>query len=419
MERTMPRHLSLRRLLTRWMAPPPSGVVKAANFRQGDVSSVDVCIVTNCAFVGGNASTTVTELKAFTAAGLTTIIVHCPVKRSLWKRHWVAERFLPFMDNIVPAHNVRSIKCKTLIVRGPRMVMTPAFRSLIARIDGERALYVVNNSAWSENGKPLFNWQALHRRVAKIGIPNSNVYPISPIIRDEARRVFAKCAAPDVLAPIDWPPAFDLNDFPFTPRQHLAAPIVIGRHGRDHEGKWLEGAAELRAAYPCRSDIVVKIMGGAETVRTRLGALPSNWVVEPFGTRGVADYLSQLDVFVNFPARARDEAFGRTIIEAVLSGLPAILPPAFEPTFGDLALYCEPHQVAELIERLASDDEGRLHYIEACRREAAERFGSHTLLKRLESSDSKQAYPPTLDQQSRKFRSRVMCNLTPSFDVMG
>lgn len=404
----MPGYFSPRQLLNRWVESPPNGVVEASNFRQGDTFSVDVCIVTNCAFVGGNASTTVTELEAFSAAGLTTIIVHCPVKRSRWKRNWVAERFLPFMDDIVQAHKVKHIKCQTLIARGPRMVMTPTFRNLMRRIHGERALYVVNNSAWSENGKPLFNWPALHRRVARIGVPRSSVYPISPLIRAECRKVLSKSAAPDLLAPIDWPPAFKVDDFPFAPRPRLTAPIVIGRHARDHEGKWLEDVGELRAAYPCRKDVLVKIMGGAETVRKRLGDLPANWVVEPFGTRGVADYLSQLDVFVNFPARARDEAFGRTIIEAVLSGLPAILPPAFESTFGDLALYCEPHQVAELIERLASDDQGRIHYINACRSEAAERFGSHTLLKRLQSSDSKEAYSPRLDEDSQDFRRRMM-----------
>ncbi|TCU21220.1 glycosyltransferase involved in cell wall biosynthesis [Rhizobium azibense] len=415
----MPRYPSSSRLFARWIEPPPIGVVEASNFRQGDTFSVDVCIVTNCAFVGGNASTTVTELEAFSAAGLTTIIVHCPVKRSLWKRNWVAERFLPFMDEIVPAHNVKHIKCQTLIARGPRMVMTPVFRNLMKRIDAERALYVVNNSAWSENGKPLFNWQALNRRAARIGVPHSSVYPISPIIREEARKALSKSACPDLLAPIDWPPAFKIEDFSFAPRRHLTAPVVIGRHGRDHDGKWLEDAEELRAAYPCRSDIVVKIMGGAETVRKRLGALPSNWEVEPFGTMGVADYLSQLDVFVNFPARTRDEAFGRTIIEAVLSGLPVILPPAFEPTFGDLALYCEPHQVAGLIERLASDDEGRIHYINACRREAAERFGSHTLLKRLKSPDIEGSYSPTLDGDSQDFRRRMMRELIPETSVTG
>ncbi|AJD42372.1 glycosyltransferase protein [Rhizobium gallicum bv. gallicum R602sp] len=413
----MPRYLSLRRLFARWIEPPPSGVVEASNFRQGDTFSVDICIVTNCAFVGGNASTTVTELRAFTAAGLTAIIVHCPVKRSLWKRNWVAERFLPFMDKIVPADNVKYIKCQTLIARGPRMVMTPIFRNLMKRIDGERALFVVNNSAWSENGKPLFNWPALFRRVARIGVPHSNIYPISPIIREECRRVLSKSAGPDLLAPIDWPPAFKIEDFPFAPRTHLTAPVVIGRHGRDHDGKWLEDAEELRAAYPCRTDIVVKIMGGAETVKKRLGALPSNWVVEPFGTTGVGDYLSQLDVFVNFPARTRDEAFGRTIIEAVLSGLPVILPPAFEPTFGDLALYCEPHQVSGLIDRLVSDDHGRIHYINACRREAAERFGSHTLLKRLKTRDTDGTYSPTLDGGSQAFRRRMMGESAPETNV--
>ncbi|WP_275783725.1 hypothetical protein [Pararhizobium gei] len=396
------------RFYERIAAPPPGGIVIARDMLDGGLFTVDVCIVTNCAFMGGNASTTVTELLALMDAGQSVLIVNCPVKRSPWKRRWMAERFLPYQKHIVAVDDVDSIRCETLIVRGPRMALKPVFGRLAKKIQTKRALYIVNNSAWSEDGKAVFDWPGLHRRVVAIGFPNSQIYPISPVIREEGKRAIAAADIPDRTAPRDWPPAFTVDDFHFAPRAQLTSPIVVGRHGRDHAGKWLEDAAEIRAAYPHRQDIVVKIMGGAATAAERLGTLPSNWVVLPFGVAGVEGYLSELDIFINFPARARDEAFGRTIIEAVLSGLPAILPPFFEATFGDLALYCEPQEVEGVIDRIAADDEGRLHYINDCRREAAERFGTHTLLKRLRENDTALPYSPRLDERSRRFRENVM-----------
>lgn len=397
--------LGLWSLFNRVASPPPPGVVMAKRFREGGDIDADVVIVTNCAFVGGNAATTITEYLTLRDAGLDVVIVHCPVKRSPWKRHWVAERFLPHLDRIVPAHAVRSLRCRTLIARGPRMVMTPNFARLMRRVTADRALYIVNNSAWNESGKPLFDWPGLHRHAAADGTRQSLIYPISPVIRAESDKALHGTSIPDRLSVEDWPPAFRTDTFHFHPRPALTAPIVIGRHARDHASKWLEDPAELAAAYPARDDIAVSIMGGAATAERRLGALPANWTVHPFAPSGVEGYLADLDIFVYFPARTRDEAFGRTIIEGILSGLPAILPPFFEATFGDLALYCEPDQVAGVIKRIAADDAGRLHYLTACRDEAAARYGTDTLLRRM---TGEVIVPPGLDARARAFRQAVM-----------
>ncbi|QUS36130.1 glycosyltransferase [Falsirhodobacter algicola] len=395
-------------MIGRLCAPPPPGVRVADALREGGTIEADVAIVTNCAFVGGNAASTVTEFLALREAGLKVVIVHCPVKRSAWKRHWIADRFLPHQADIVPAHAVGSLRCRTLIARGPRMAMTRGFARLLRRITAEEALFVVNNSAWNEDGKPLFDWAGLHRRVAASGIPRARICPISPVIRAEAQRAMAGTGLPDGLSAQDWPPAFRIEPFRFEPRAHLTAPIVIGRHARDHASKWLEDPADLRAAYPEAEGLTVSIMGGAATAERRLGGLPGNWVVHPFGASGVEEYLAGLDVFVYFPARTRDEAFGRTIVEAVLSGLPVILPPFFAPTFGDLALYCEPADVADVVARLAADDAGRMHYIHACRQEAIARFGTGTLLPRLAALDTPSDVVPRLDAAAQAFRAAVM-----------
>lgn len=397
-----------RKAFSRVLDQPPPGVIEGDGFNTSDVVNVDVCIVTNCAFIGGNASTTITELEAFRQSGLRCVIVHCPVKRSFWKRKWVAERYLPVIDAVIPSDHIESIRCKTLIIRGPRMAMTGNFEKLAKRIRAERTLYIVNNSAWSENGKPLFDWIGLNRRVVSIGLPNSSIYPISPLIRHEADNALIGSSGASFLASRDWPPGFRLEDYPFRPREVFSEPLVLGRHGRDHYGKWLEDPEELRAAYPDREGIVIKILGGAEVVRKRLGALPPNWVVLPFGETSVGRYLSEIDIFVNFPARSRDEAFGRTIVEAILCGVPVILPKAFEATFGDLAFYCEPHEVIEIVERLRADDDQRLRFLAACRDEAAERFGTGTLVERLSSSDRSSTYIPRLNAEAQAFRKWVM-----------
>ena len=57
---------------------------------------------------------------------------------------------------------------------------------------------------------------------------------------------------------------------------------------------------------------------------------------------------------------------------------------------------------------MSADDNGRMHFVEACRREAAERFGAHTLRNRLEVEPAADAYLPKLDEVAREFRRRVM-----------
>ncbi len=68
----------------------------------------------------------------------------------------------------------------------------------------------------------------------------------------------------------------------------------------------------------------------------------------------LASFLAELDFFVYYHHPAWVEAFGRNILEALASGLPAILPPHFRPLFGDAAFYAEPAEVPSVLGRLYS-----------------------------------------------------------------
>ncbi|SDP63736.1 Glycosyltransferase involved in cell wall bisynthesis [Sulfitobacter litoralis] len=393
---------------------PPPGIIELQDPPSQRLLSVDICIITHCGFPGGNAATTVTEAEAFVEAGYSVAIVHCSVRRSRWKWNWTAERYLLVADTIYPAHRVKHVICNKLIVRGPRMMLTNNFRRLTKRISAEHAIFVVNNSAYGENGKTVFSWSELHKRIASLGWPSVELCPTGPIIREEAEREMSKSKEVAELSVRDWSPVIEASKFKFRPRNNMVPPIVIGRHARDHPGKWLVDRSDLLAVYPEDDpDIQVDILGGAETVDNALGGVPSCWTVRPFGVDSVQTYLEHLDVFVNFPSPALHEAFGRTVVEAILSGLPVILPPRFEATFGDLAFYCAPNEVRGLISAISEDDTSRLAYLEEVRTIAENLYCTPNLLSRLDNRVAPQK--PTLDGDAGRWRqAMIQASTAPS-----
>ena len=130
---------------------------------------------------------------------------------------------------------------------------------------------------------------------------------------------------------------------------------VLGRHGRDHPLKWPRDPRALAAAYCAGKPCEVRFLGGAAQARARLARWPGNWRALPFGARAVPDFLAELDVFLHFPDPRYIEEFGRAPMEAMAAGVPVILPPEFEPTFGEAALYAPPEGVWELVARLWHD----------------------------------------------------------------
>jgi UDP:flavonoid glycosyltransferase YjiC (YdhE family) len=69
------------------------------------------------------------------------------------------------------------------------------------------------------------------------------------------------------------------------------------------------------------------------------------------------ELLAQLDFFAYYHHPAFVEPFGRNVLEALASGLPAILPPHFRPLFGDAAIYAEPQEVPTVVSELYADRE--------------------------------------------------------------
>jgi hypothetical protein len=159
---------------------------------------------------------------------------------------------------------------------------------------------------------------------------------------------------------------------------------VIGRHSRPSPLKWPSTAPDLLAAYPDDASVRVRVLGGTTGVAEVLGYEPRNWEVTPFGGQSARDFLAGIDVFVYQHHPDLVEAFGRTVLEAMASGAPAIVPPSLRTLFGDAALYAEPHQVRQLVQYLWSDAAARTTQRQRGLAAVKERFSLAAHVSRLE-----------------------------------
>jgi glycosyltransferase involved in cell wall biosynthesis len=372
-------------------ADNPSGMIRGSDV-------CDVCIVTDLRFPGGNASSTLEEVRCFQALGLRVLLVHCPSARSQGKP--ISGRFEAFRSICEHSYNVSSIETDVLIVRHPTVVVCPRFEALIPRIRAKASAVIVNNALRRSDGERVYSLDVLSKNVAALGSPSKSIYPLGPAIRKEIEAI----GEGSLLAREDWTPTFDSKEFEFRPKSTMTAPFVIGRHARDGVEKWIEDREKLSGAYPEDRDFAVRILGGADAAVTVLGALPANWEVLPFGSLPPAEYLASLDALVYFPHSGLTEAFGRTLMEAIFSGVPCVVPPLFEATFEDMAFYCQPHEVSSVVRRLSTYPDWRLHFL-AQARQRARVYDSRVLHQRLlalrgEASSSVAPQPSPFDVSS-------------------
>jgi FkbM family methyltransferase len=338
----------------------------------------DVCIVTDLRFPGGNASSTLEEVRVFRSRGLRVLLVHCPSVAMQGKP--VSARYEEFRDALEYFYNISAIETDALIVRHPAVASSLKFRILAGRIAAGSTAVIINNSIRRPGGADVYSLEALLANVDSLNSPLKRIYPLGPAIRQELQSLDSRLSA--LLARNDWTPTFDASQFAFRPKSTMSPPFVIGRHARDGVEKWIENPKRLLAAYPDTKEFSVSVLGGADGAAAIIGQLPANWEVLPFGSVQPSEYLARLDAFVYFPHTDLNEAFGRTIMEAIFSGVPCILPRRFQATFEEMAFYCEAEEVSGVIRRLGLHPERRLEFLR-CARERAASYDSQVLHERL------------------------------------
>lgn len=349
---------------------------------------VDVLLVSDLRFPGGTSHSIATEIEAQFRAGYSTGLVHLngplvrkvrPVNPQIARqvRRGAARLFV----------GSRPISAKVVVFRHPGVLQAAA--NQLPPITAEHAVILANSGPQDHRGNQVYDI-AQADRVAREHLGIAPMWaPIGPLVRSEIERL----APADRLMADDWVNVIDVDEWHVTRETWRADRPVVGRHSRPSAQKWPADAHTLREVYPTDGSWDVRILGGAEPVRPLLGQVPRAWEVHEFGSMSPKTFLSSLDFFVYYHDPRWVEAFGRTILEALASGLPTILPPHFETLFGDAAIYAQPHEVRETVERLRED---RARYDAVVRRGTAivrKRFSLASHINRLESLIG----PPTAD----------------------
>ncbi|WP_205325837.1 glycosyltransferase [Glycomyces sp. YM15] len=322
---------------------------------------VDVLIVSDLSLPGGTTASNAADVCALREAGLTVALLHHP-SYELDALRGVNAKILALAAEDDGVRLVRSrdrVHARLTIVRFP-----PCMTRLVDQrpeVASDRTVLVVNQAPYyyygAEPQRRSWRVPEVHEQMTS-WFGEHTWYCASPVIADlltahhadetAAIDISAECWH-DITDPEHW-----ATEAPERPR---SGPIRIGRHSRDSKIKWPSSAADLLGCLPASEDFSVTVLGGAESPRRILGDLPANWTVHEFDALSVEAFLASIDVFVYHLADDGVEAFGRAPMEAMAAGVPCVLDPRLEPTFGDAAVYAAPEAVEQVVRELVADRE--------------------------------------------------------------
>ncbi len=345
----------------------------------------DICIATDLTLAGGNKSTTLEELNFLDAHSklkhphFKIALVHVPKNNNMHKA--IDSGYSQYQNITHHMKDLTALNCQLLIVRHPLSIVSNALKEHLNKINCNQSVFIINQSIYYSNKKNTYALEALVQAINAIASKNKVIFPVSPVIRKELLSLGFKLN--QGLSSFDWSPAFDDAHFIFSPKLSMRPPFKIGFHSRNNIEKFIENKTQLLAVYAENKAFEVIFLGGGECAKHIVGYQPKNWQCLPFGSINAVDYLKMLDVFVYYPNTQLNEAFGRTIVEAMLCGVPCVLPPNFKQTFNQLAFYANPENASAVIKRLAENNQLRHLFLTNVHAQAQALYGLKSLENRF------------------------------------
>ncbi|WP_198587223.1 glycosyltransferase [Glycomyces xiaoerkulensis] len=329
---------------------------------------------------GGPQKSTIEEIRALKADGLDLAVMHL----ESWRHMTTDDRVLcepvqrlindGVVDHVLPTEEV---DCDLLVLRYPPILQYRTGERLAVR--PRRMIVLANQAPAERDGSDLrYLPDACHANAAEM----FGVEPLWVPQGPQVREALADFTATAPLAGFDMPGILDEAHIAPPRRGFRSLLPVVGRHSRDDLTKW-PVAEDLFKVYPGDGRWDVRIMGGVKSVRRLTGEeAPAEWTCYNYNETDVDSFLYQLDFWIYFPHPRQYEAFGRAVLEALASGCAVVLPPRFEPTFGDAALYCEPAEVVDLVDAHYADPERFAARSALAQQRVRERF-SHDSYRKL------------------------------------
>lgn len=345
-------------------------------------SHFDVVFAGDWRQYGGPQKSMLEEIRALTSRGFTVGVMQLEAPRFMTK---VQKPLTPHVQRLINAGTVTEVlyddpvEVDLLVLRYPPILQfAPSEPSRLqvqqmfilanqapSELDGSDIRYLVEDC--TRNARLMFCedilWvpQGAQVRAA-----------IRPYLDDKD---LAEYDIPGILEPREWY------------REHRfrrSALPVVGRHSRDNAMKWPEVANVIEHVYPTSGRFDIRILGGAMVPQAVLGydVAPAAWTVYETDALPVEMFLETLDFYVFFQHSVAVEAFGRSILEAIASGLVVILPPHYRDVFAEAAVYAKPSSVYGVIMQYHNDRDRYNEQVRRARAVVEERF-SHNAYSRL------------------------------------
>ncbi len=317
---------------------------------------MDVVIVCDLRFPGGTSTSVAHEVVAAAGAGYRVGLAHLDAASLRTDRP-----LHPALRAVLDAGTAtlvlpgQAVHARLVEVRHPMVLAEPLGGRL--PITADEVVVVAGQVPADRDGTRHYDPALVDAHVVGALGRRAVWAPISPVVRTAL--LPAADAAAIRLTSDDWVEVIDPDDWRVERHDH-AAPIdperpVIGRHSRPSASKWPGTANDLLAAYPDDGSVRVRVLGGTTGVADVLGHEPRTWEVLEFGAVSPQTFLAGVDVFVYQHHPDLVEAFGRTVLEAMASGVPVVVPHALEALFGDAACYAAPHEVQHRVWQLWRD----------------------------------------------------------------
>ncbi len=363
----------------------------------------DIAVLSDFRYPGGTSASLAEEIRAQSAAGYTTALV--PARAANLKRK---RGFNPRIVSCVQAGMAevvapdQEVRARVLIVRQPSILVESPEPE--PRVKADKVVMVVNqiHNGQTPGGDP-FDLAEARDRIHELFGDQTIWAPIGPVVREALTGTGVDLN----MTQADWHNVLNADEWYVDRAGYAGNRPVIGRHARPHWKKWPTSAEEILAAYPDDDELRVKILGGGEVATKILGRTPSNWTLYPFNSMPPARFLRELDFQVYYHHPDEPEAFGRTVAEALASGLPTIVSKDFEPLFEDSCIYARPEQVREIVRGLYDNPEAYRERAERAHSFVKERFDYSVHERRIGELIGEPASRPPTRRASRSGRTMV------------
>lgn len=341
----------------------------------------DALIITDPRFLGGTAGAVATDMRAFSAMGLSVGL--CLVRsRGFFE---AGDPQNPVFDELAGLPGVTLLEggedaaARVAFFHHPAIFSQPVQNAI--RVRAERAVIITHHTPFQGDGALHYDPLAIQSVIRKQFGARPDWAPISGVCRRQLES-FAPFLR---LTKHDWSNTFDVSVW--TPkRDKLIGPeLTVGRHGRPDPMKWADSASAISASLPAGPQTHIRVMGAQSDFFGKIGVSTEGWEILAFNGEPVPDFLDSLDVFSYFHSHMMVEAFGRTVVEAMLMGARCILDSCLEPSFGDLAIYCEPDDVPQVIEQIRGDLVTARAEAERARQTCIARYGLDAVARQWEA----------------------------------